>query len=656
MKIRITKMILWFLAGLGSTIIALRILHGPGSVTVLTDILPWGLWKGWGVVALVPIGGAGFTVAMLVYIFQMERFKPVVRGAVLLGLICYSSVAIGLSMDIGIWWRIIFPVFHWQFHSVLFEIAWCIMLYLLVLVAEFGHTVLKTLGWRRALGILEKSSIFFVVFGICLSTLHQSSLGTLFLATPFRLHPLWHTDFLPILFFISSMALGCLTISLLTIAVYWLYGGEPPMRAISGLGRFSGYLMVVYLVIKFTEILAAGEGALLMAAGWDTVNFWTEIILSAAIPAVILLRGRYRESKTAMFWVSVCAVIGMSLNRVNVAGLATLSLTESLYFPAWTEWVMTFGILSAAVLFYLFCVERFDLFDGVRREHVSEWITPEQFDHADWKALYFGGQRLGSTRLYSLAFVLAAALSFGAVSEDAVFGVSPEKTPASNPRWVQVAKTTAVDGSGPTFMITAGVNNPSSTNRDEMNSSKNDAGNPRPNGSTATVILLDSNRNGRYVLFDHEAHVSRNDGEESCVLCHHMNKPYSRATGCYECHSDMYLAADVFDHDLHMQKLGGNRHCADCHIDPSLAKIMENTKNCLECHRGMASEGARVKAGSPRINTVAVGYMDAVHTLCITCHKESQESMTDPDENLSRCTRCHQSLPDLEDEVWKSHL
>ncbi len=200
MKIRLTKIILWFLAGLGSTIVVLRILHGPGSVTALTDIIPWGIWKGWGVVALVPMGGAGFTLAMLVYIFGLDQFKPVVKGAVLLGLMCYTSVAVGLTMDIGIWWRIVFPVFHWQYHSVLFEIAWCIMLYLFVLVVEFSHAVFEKFEWRRALKILEKVSIVFVIFGISLSTLHQSSLGTLFLATPFRLHPLWHTDLLPLLF------------------------------------------------------------------------------------------------------------------------------------------------------------------------------------------------------------------------------------------------------------------------------------------------------------------------------------------------------------------------------------------------------------------------------------------------------------------------
>ncbi len=143
MHIRTIKTVLWFFLGAGLTIILLRILHGPGSVVALSDMIPWGLWKGGGVVALVPIGGAGFTLAAFVYVFHLDRFRPLAIGAVLLGLMCYSSVAIGLMFDIGIWWRIVFPLAFWQFHSTLFEIAWCIMLYLGVLAIEFSHVILK---------------------------------------------------------------------------------------------------------------------------------------------------------------------------------------------------------------------------------------------------------------------------------------------------------------------------------------------------------------------------------------------------------------------------------------------------------------------------------------------------------------------------------
>ena len=172
--------------------------------------------------------------------FSGDNITPLVRGAVLLGLLCYSSVGTGLTFDIGIWWRIVYPVWHWQFHSVLFEVAWCIMLYLGVLTFEFGHTVLERYNWKKALHTLEKFTLVFVIAGIALSTLHQSSLGTLFLATPFRLHPLWHTDLLPLLFFVTAMGIGCLTISLVTLFVHWLYNAEPPMKAISGIWAYLG--------------------------------------------------------------------------------------------------------------------------------------------------------------------------------------------------------------------------------------------------------------------------------------------------------------------------------------------------------------------------------------------------------------------------------
>ena len=259
MRLRATKTLLWLLVGLGVVVGVLRLLHGPGSVTALTDLIPWGLWKGGGVVALVALGGAGFTLAMLVYVFHRDRYRPAVRGAVLLALLAYSSVGLGLTIDIGIPWRIVFPVWHWQVHSVLFEVAWCIMLYLGVLAFEFGHTVLERLAWPRALAVLHKGTILLVIAGISLSTLHQSSLGTLFLATPFRLHPLWHTDLLPLLFFVSSMAVGCLSICLVTLVVHWLHHAEPPMEAISGLGRLAAWLLGAYLVVRFTEL--ANEGA-----------------------------------------------------------------------------------------------------------------------------------------------------------------------------------------------------------------------------------------------------------------------------------------------------------------------------------------------------------------------------------------------------------
>jgi Ni/Fe-hydrogenase subunit HybB-like protein len=641
MTLRVVKTILWFLAGLGLTVVVARILNGPGSVTYLTDILPWGLWKGGGVIALVAIGGAGFTVAMFVFIFQWDRYRPLVRGAVLLGLLCYMSVAVGLTFDIGIWWRIVFPVWHWQFHSVLFEVAWCIMLYLVVLLFEFGHTLLERYEQDRMLRIMQRFTLVLVIAGISLSTLHQSSLGTLFLATPFRLHPLWHTDLLPVLFFVSAMGVGCLTISLVTLFAHGLYNAEPPMNAISGLARISAYLLAAYVVLRLTEIVVSGESSLLVSRSWDTLNFWIEISLSALIPIVFLLRRDYRWSKTAVFWIALMATAGVTLNRVNVAGLATTNLTRSFYFPAWTEWAVTLGILSAGGLVFLFAVDHLGLFPGLSKERVIERYEAGQLDHTDWAALYFGGQRFGEGRLYSLVFIVAAALSLGLLSEDSLYGVSPVESPTYGARAVVAHKIPMRgDGAGTQFAIgNSGV------------TSEETAGGTH-------VLLIDGNRNGDYVLFDHDSHAETlAEGaapEAACGACHHMAKPFDETTECFECHSDMYLTVDVFDHALHVRESGGNQGCAECHQSAALPKTRVTAAECTSCHEDMRKENARVQVTDSARKYLAPGHMDVMHELCVTCHEERQPTLPVPNEHFSRCTNCHQGLPPLGSDEWRA--
>jgi len=633
MKLRLVKTLLWFVFGGGLMVIIMRIIHGPGSVVALTDIIPWGLWKGGGVVALVPIGGAGFTLAALVYIFHWERYKPLARGAVLLGLMCYSSVAAGLTFDIGIWWRIVYPVVFWQFHSTLFEIAWCIMLYLGVLVVEFSHTVIEKFKMPRLLSFLEKVSIIAVIAGISLSTLHQSSLGTLFLATPYRLHPLWYTDLLPVLFFITSIGLGCLTISWVTLVVHWLYDAKPPMKAISGLGRIAAVVLGFYLVLKFAEILVAGEGGLLFAAGWNTFNFWVEILTSALLPVALLASGRFRNDRKAMFWISAMAIVGMSLNRVNVAGLATLDATGATYFPVWMEWSVTLGILAFASLVYLFCVERFSVFESIDEETVATAYSGGTVDHADWKTIFFRNP-LAEVRLYSVSFIVAVGLVFGLLPQDSVYGVEPEKTTVQGTKIVKVLKARKAGGSVRFFVD-------QEADIDES-------------ARQVNALFIDGNRNGDFVLFDHDVHVMSIEPKGSnCGTCHHMNKPYDEATACSECHSDMYLPVDIFDHDYHADKMGGNDGCSECHVDPSLPKVRENTKDCRECHRGMYpqdSEGEQISG------SMATGYMDAMHGSCVGCHAERRWSDPEAIEGPASCSNCHRELPPLDDESSRSRL
>ena len=638
MKLRITKTVLWLVAGLAPAVLLMRVIHGPGSVTALTDIIPWGLWKGGGVVALVAIGGAGFTVAMLVYIFNCRVFKPVVRGAVLLALLCYSSVGFGLTVDIGIWWRIVFPVWHWQMHSVLFEVAWCIMLYLVVLCLEFSHTVFARVGWQRMLSVVERATIVIVIAGISLSTLHQSSLGTLFLATPFRLHPLWHTDFLPLLFFVSAIGIGCLTISVATLFVHWLYDKEAPMKAISALGAVSVVTLSLYAALRFGVLIATGKAGLLVVPSWDVANFWLEILLSLVVPVALLAQKRFRTSPAAVFWIGLAATVGLTLNRVNVSGLATLSLTHSHYMPSWTEWAVSAGILAAAGLFYLFCVENLGLFSTIDAEDVRRSRTAGGIDLADWRTSFFGGHRHGEARLYSLVFVAAMALSFGCLSDDAIFGVKPVSTNTSGPRRVQVFKHD--NGRAAPFLV-----------------ARREAAPPESDGEKAMVLMVDGNRNGRYVLFDHDTHLTRVEGgKDGCVRCHHMNNPLDSATSCCECHRDEYLTVDLFDHQIHEDRTGGNSGCIRCHEGAASARVRANTPKCTSCHPNMRPADTRVQVTDESMKDRPTGYMHAMHSLCIDCHRERKPTVPVERQTFDECAGCHGDLPEISETVWESWL
>ncbi|MCJ7627424.1 MAG: polysulfide reductase NrfD, partial [Longimicrobiales bacterium] len=198
------KTVLWALVGVLAAVTVVRFAHGLGAVTNLSDAAPWGLWIGFDVMSGVALAAGGFVLAGIVYIFGLERYRPFVRAAILTALLGYAAVAVGLLYDLGLPWRIWHPIFNWQYHSVLFEVAACVMLYLTVLALEFlpvvlEHRLFQGAFFQTILKALKRVSILLVIAGIVLSTLHQSSLGSLFLITPYRLHPLWYS---PIIYFL----------------------------------------------------------------------------------------------------------------------------------------------------------------------------------------------------------------------------------------------------------------------------------------------------------------------------------------------------------------------------------------------------------------------------------------------------------------------
>ena len=626
-RVRVVKGFLWFISGLGAVVIAARLLNGLGATTHLSDVTPWGLWIGFDVVGGVALAAGGFLVAATVYIFHLHRYHAIVRPAVLTAFLGYCAVMVGLVFDLGLWFNIWRPMFYWQHHSALFEVAWCVMLYSTVLALEFAPVVLEKMPLPRLLKFMQAITLPLVILGIMLSTLHQSSLGTLFLIMPFRLHPLWYSTLQPLLFFVSAIGLGLAMVILESLVSGWLYRKPDEIPLLSGLAKAGAVVLGVYTVIRLGDLAVAGKLALLVQPAWESAVFTLEMLLCAIIPMVLFAIPKVRNRKSGLFVGAATAVAGFVFNRINVSGISTITATGSNYIPAWTEVAVSAAVVSGAALVFFFFIEHFSVYESSGADQGEDLSLPRPDPVS---GTYLDAPWMGNGAVYSLIFILAAGIGFYLLPDDAVSGAQPKRTPVEIARTIAAIKSPAP---GQPF------------SRLELD--PGDAVVPA-GAQSLQVLLLDANRDGRFVLFDHDGHQQRQGGKKSCVLCHHLNRPFDQATPCGACHRDMYLTTDIFNHDLHQQKMGGNRGCRECHAHPSLPKTRANTTPCLSCHRAMSVSGAFVAAQDNSLQQPAAGYLDAMHGLCQKCHQKTVTTRPELTANFARCAACHQeSDPDF---------
>jgi len=347
-------------SGLYSTY--LRVTRGLGGSTNLSDQFPWGLWIGFDVMTGVALAAGGFTLVAIVHIFNIERYQPVLRPAILTAFLGYLLVVVGLLYDLGRPDRIWHPLVMWNPHSVMFEVAWCVTLYTTVLFLEFLPMVLEKLGWRRPLDWIHRISVPLMIVGVLLSTLHQSSLGSLFLIVPEKLYPLWYSPILPLLFYLSSIAVGLA----MTIFESWhssrAFGRALQLPLLASMGRVLAVLLSLYLWIRFLDLSHRHACSVLMQNRIETWLFALEIALTA-VPMVLLFQARVRMRPGALYACAVMVVFGFITNRLNVGttGLETGSGTH--YIPKWSEVAITLMIVAAGFAIFRGIAAYFPVFE-----------------------------------------------------------------------------------------------------------------------------------------------------------------------------------------------------------------------------------------------------------------------------------------------------
>jgi Ni/Fe-hydrogenase subunit HybB-like protein len=356
----------------GFAFLAGRFLFGLGAVTNLDDQHPWGIWIGIDVAAGVALAAGGFTTAALGHVMHREQYHAVVRPALLTAMLGYTLVATGATVDIGRWYYIWHPLVMWNGSSALFEVGICVMIYMTVLYIEFLPVVTERfIGRVRLPGILarldgpvdrvlraldrglSRTMFVFIIAGVVLSTLHQSSLGTLMIIAGPKMHPLWQTPILPLLFLLSAIAVGLPMVIVESLLAARSFGLKPEMPVLSKLGRMVAPLLGVYLAFKLGDMFVRETFVHLKELSTASVLFMAEILLGVVVPLRMFLSPRVVKSPPLLFTAALLVVGGVLLNRINNFVVAyTPPYSYGSYFPSIGEISVTVGMASLLVLLY----------------------------------------------------------------------------------------------------------------------------------------------------------------------------------------------------------------------------------------------------------------------------------------------------------------
>ena len=365
---KLPKITVWravFAAILASGLYAtyLRVFYGLGGSTNLSDKFPWGLWIAFDVMCGVGLAAGGFTLVAMVHIFSIEKYKPILRPAILTAFLGYSLVVVGLLYDLGRPDRLWHPLVMWNPHSVMFEVAWCVTLYTTVLFLEFLPVVLERFGLHKPLEWIHRISVPMMILGVLLSTLHQSSLGTLFLILPEKLYPLWYSPILPLLFFISAIAVGLA----MTIFESWhssrSFGRALELPLLMSMGRVLAVVLSVYLWIRFLDLSHRHALALLAQNRIETWLFLLEIALMV-VPTVLLYQASIRSSPGWLYTCAVMVVFGFIANRLNVGTTGLEAGSGTHYIPRWSEVAVTLSIVAAGFAIFRLIAQYFPIFEA----------------------------------------------------------------------------------------------------------------------------------------------------------------------------------------------------------------------------------------------------------------------------------------------------
>jgi Ni/Fe-hydrogenase subunit HybB-like protein len=360
---------IWIIGALGLGVAAYRWIYGLGATTNLSDLRGWGIWISFDMMAGIGLAAGAFTLAAVVYIFNLKQFYPIVRPTILTGFISYILAALTLLADLGFPLRIWHLIIYYNIHSPLFEIGWCVMLYSTVLALEFSPLLFESLHWKVPLKIIHGITIPLIIAGVTLSTLHQSTLGTMMTIMPYRIHPLWYTPLLPVYFFLSAIAAGLAMVVFESYHSARTYGYRFELKLVSNLTKAVPYVLGLYVILKIGELIISGKYVYLLKGDLASILYIIEIFGGAVIPMLMFADPKTRNTANGIIWAAWYTMGGLIMNRINTA---LVFMNGALYIPAWSEIAVSIGLTCLGIIIFDAAVRFLPLFPEPKPEALKQ--------------------------------------------------------------------------------------------------------------------------------------------------------------------------------------------------------------------------------------------------------------------------------------------
>jgi len=417
-KLSLGGKIVWMLAIFGIILVIYRYAAGLGAATNLSDGYPWGLWIGFDILAGIALAAGGFVMAGTVHLFGGHKYHALSRPAILTALLGYLLFIFGLFFDLGRPWNLWRAIYSWNHASPMFEVAWCVMLYTTVLILEFLPVVFErfklnkllelwrtfvpwiiifmlgmftlamsySLAWALVMVIIllvweismlagwmprdKQMPILLIMAGVMFSTMHQSSLGSIFLLAPTKLHILWYTPIIPLLFLLSAIMAAPAMVTFEALMSEKILKHKARFDLLSDLAGWMPYLLGFYLLIKIADLLGRNAALQTFTMSPQTISWWLEITIGVILPLILFLSPEIIKTRGGLLWASTLVIVGLVWNRINVAIVGVIVEKWETYYPYWIELFITIGVVAIGLIVFKWAVENLPIYEHDKLSNV----------------------------------------------------------------------------------------------------------------------------------------------------------------------------------------------------------------------------------------------------------------------------------------------